>query len=138
MLDPVVLSGNHVQLEPLSDTHLDAFCEVGLDPSIWKWNTHPVRDREGMARYIRHALEGQKRGEMLPFATIDKVTGMVVGSTRFGAISIPNKRVEIGWTWIAPRWQRTGINTEAKLMMLRHAFNTLGFNRVEWKTDALN
>ena len=74
----------------------------------------------------------------LPFATIDRAQGKVVGSTRFMSIDVPNKRVEIGATWISKPWQRTRINTEAKYLMMRHAFETWGCNRVEWKTDALN
>src|SRR5207253_6164961 len=73
-----------------------------------------------------------------PFATVWNETQQVVGSTRFGNMDMPNKRVEIGWTWLAPAWQRSAANTEAKLLMLTHAFETLGCNRVEFKTDALN
>jgi len=137
-LSPVTLEGKAVRLEPLSINHLDALCTVGLDPSIWSWNPSPIKDRADMQRYIESALAAQHRGEMLPFATIDQQSDTVVGSTRYGNITMGHKRLEIGWTWIAPTWQRTAINTEAKLLMLRHAFDTLGCNRVEWKTDALN
>lgn len=138
MLNPLILEGDYVRLEPLTLDHLDAFCEVGLDASLWTWITHPVRDREGFAAYIEAALKGQERGDMLPFATVERSSGTVVGCTRYGAINVSHKRLEIGWTWIAPPWQRTALNTEAKILMLRHAFDTLGCNRVEWKTDALN
>ena len=137
-LNPVSLEGRIVRLEPLSLQHLDAFCEIGLFPELWEHNAWPVRDRAGMVAYIEKALDGQAKGHMLPFATTIKSTGEVVGSTRFGAIDLFNKRMEIGWTWITPAWQRTAVNTEAKLLMMRHAFDTLGCNRVEWKTDALN
>jgi len=137
-LDTITLEGGIVRLEPLSLQHLDAFCEVGLYPELWTHNAWPVRDRDAMASYIEKALRGHERGQMLPFATTLKATGEVVGSTRFGNIDLFNKRMEIGWTWITPAWQRTAVNTEAKLLMLRHAFDTLGCNRVEWKTDALN
>ncbi len=138
MLNPVTLEGDYVRLEPLTSDHLDAFCEVGLDPSLWTWITHPVRNREDFAAYIAAALDGQEQGDLLPFATVEQSSGTVVGSTRYGAINMSHKRLEIGWTWIAPPWQRTALNTEAKILMLRHAFDTLGCNRVEWKTDALN
>jgi RimJ/RimL family protein N-acetyltransferase len=135
---PITLEGSHVQLEPLSESHHDALCEVGLDPELWEWIPIQVLDREQMLRYIRAALSDQEKGISLPFATVDRASGKVVGSTRFMNIDLPNKRVEIGATWLAKPWQRTPINTEAKYLMMRHAFETLGCNRVEWKTDSLN
>ena len=138
MLEPVTLEGQVVRLEPLTADHLDAFCEVGLDPSIWAHNASPVRSREDMAKYIDIALKAQKKGDQLPFATVLQDSGAVIGSTRFAAISLPHRRMEIGWTWITPAWQRTAVNTEAKLLMLEWAFDVVGCNRVEWKTDALN
>jgi RimJ/RimL family protein N-acetyltransferase len=137
-LEPVTLEGTVVRLEPLSMDHLDAFCEVGLYPEIWAHNAWPVRDRAAMEAYIRTALQARDAGRMLPFATVLQESDQVVGSTRFAAIDLFHRRMEIGWTWITPAWQRTAVNTEAKLLMLRYAFNTVGCNRVEWKTDALN
>jgi RimJ/RimL family protein N-acetyltransferase len=135
---PITLEGAHVKLQPLSESHLDALCEVGLDPELWKWIPIQVLDRDQMMSYIRAALSDQAKGISLPYATIDRAQGKVVGSTRFMSIDVPNKRVEIGATWIAKPWQRSAINTEAKYLMMRHAFETWGVNRVEWKTDALN
>jgi len=134
----ITLEGTHVRLEPLEESHLDALCEVGLDPELWKWIPIQVLDRGQMLGYIRAALSDQGKGISMPFATVDRSSGKVVGSTRFLNIDLPNKRVEIGATWIAQPFQRTVINTEAKYLMLRHAFETLGCNRVEWKTDSLN
>jgi len=111
---------------------------VGLDPELWKLNPSQVLDADQMMRYIRAALSDQEKGTALPFATIEKATGTIVGSTRYMNIDVAHKRVEIGSTWIAPPWQRTAINTEAKYLMMRHAFETLGCNRVELKTDTLN
>jgi len=138
MLQPVTLTGDVVQLVPLTMNHLDAFCEIGLDPSIWTHNSWPIRDRDGMRAYIQKAMDARDRGDMLPFATTLAATGEVVGCTRFGAIDLFNKRMEIGWTWITPEWQRTAVNSEAKLLMIRYAFGEVGCNRLEWKTDALN
>jgi RimJ/RimL family protein N-acetyltransferase len=132
------LEGRHVRLEPLKLDHLDALCDVGLDPALWRWTNAVVRDRDEMRAYIETALQGQRRGRMLPYATIHRASGRVVGSTRFGNIAPEHRRVEIGWTWVAPPWQRTAVNTEAKWLMLRHAFETLDVRRVEIKTDALN
>jgi RimJ/RimL family protein N-acetyltransferase len=135
---PITLTGTHVRLEPLEESHLDALSEVGLDPELWKWIPSQILDRDQMLRFIRTQLADQEKGTALPFATIDQASGKIVGNTRFMNIDMPNKRVEIGGTWIAKSWQRTAINPEAKFLMMRHAFETLGCNRVEWKTDALN
>ena len=91
-----------------------------------------------MGAYIDTALEEQKRGVSLPFALIERATGRAIGSTRYGNIDRTHRRAEIGWTWVAREWQRTAVNTEAKYLLLRHAFETLGCIRVELKTDSLN
>jgi RimJ/RimL family protein N-acetyltransferase len=137
-MTPITLKGAHVKLEPLSESHHEALCKIGLDPELWKWIPLQVLTPEQMTGYIRAALADQEKGISLPFATIDRTTQTVVGSTRFMSIDLQNKRLEIGATWIAKPWQRTAINTEAKYLMMRHAFEILGCNRVEWKTDALN
>lgn len=137
-LTPVTLEGAHVRLEPLTINHADALSRVAADSSIWTWFTEPLDAPEAMRAWIDAALALQRAGTALPFATIDRHTNTVVGSTRFGAISIADRRAEIGWTWIAPAWQRTAINTEAKLLMLTYAFERMGCTRVEFKTDQLN
>lgn len=138
-LIPVTLSSPAVRLEPLSLSHLSALCRVGLDATLLQWfSINPITTEQAMRAFIERALEEQSRGESLPFATIDAATGTVVGSTRYMAIDQRNKHVEIGATWIARPWQRTHINTHAKLLMLTHAFEALGCARVELKTDALN
>jgi RimJ/RimL family protein N-acetyltransferase len=91
-----------------------------------------------MTAYVRSALADRERGLALPFVTCLKPDGKVIGSTRFGNIDTANRKAEIGWTWIAPRWQRTAVNTEAKMLMLTHAFEVWNCIRVEFKTDALN
>jgi RimJ/RimL family protein N-acetyltransferase len=138
MLDVVTLAGRHVRLEPLSTEHVPALCEVGLDPELWRWTLTVIHAPEEMRAYVETALRERDEGRSLPFATVDTASGRVVGSTRFGSISMADGRVEIGWTWVARRWQRTPVNTEAKYLMLRHAFEALGCVRVELKTDALN
>jgi RimJ/RimL family protein N-acetyltransferase len=135
---PVTLEGQHVRLEPLGKGHLTGLAQVGLEEELWRWIPVPVRTAEEMAAYIDTALEEQKRGVSLPFALIDKATGRAIGSTRYGNIDRTHHRVEIGWTWVAREWQRTAVNTEAKYLLLRHAFETLGCIRVELKTDSLN
>lgn len=135
---PVRLEGRHVRLEPLSLDHLDDLCRVGLDASLWRWAVAPVRSDVDMYDYVAEALRERDRGRALPWAIVERQGGRAVGSTRYGNIEPAHRRLEIGWTWIAPAWQRTALNTEAKYLQLRHAFERLGCIRVEWKTDALN
>jgi len=135
---PVALEGHHVRLEPLTNAHLSGLAEIGLDEELWRWIPTQVRTAEEMAAYIETALQEQKRGVSLPFAILEKASGRVIGSTRYGNIDRPHHRVEIGWTWVAREWQRTSVNTEAKYLLLRHAFESLGCIRVELKTDSLN
>jgi RimJ/RimL family protein N-acetyltransferase len=135
---PVTLEGEVVRLEPLTESHFDGLCEVGLEPELWQWTPFRVTNSEEMLGFVRAALDGQAAGHMLPFATVERSSGRVVGSTRYMSIDAPNLRLEIGSTWIGRDWRRTAVNTEAKYLMLRHAFETLGAMRVELKTDALN
>ena len=137
-LEPITLEGSHVRLEPLSESHHEPLCAVGLDPELWKLIPIQVLDRDQMMRYIRNVLSDQEKGTSIPFATLDRASSQVVGATRFMNIDVTNKRVEIGSTWIGRPWQRTAINTEAKYLMMRYAFESLACNRVELKTDALN
>src|SRR5208282_507618 len=135
---PVTLEGRHVRLEPLSQAHQADLAAVGLAEDLWRWIPTPVRTPEDMSAYIAIALEEQARGVALPFALIEKADGKAIGSTRYANIDRTHHRVEIGWTWVAPAWQRTAVNTEAKYLLLRYAFETLGCIRVELKTDSLN
>ena len=138
IIEPVTLEGRHVRLEPLSRAHHADLTTVGLDPELWRWIPTPVRTPEEMNAYIETALQEQERGVSLPFAIIDKSSQHAIGSTRYGNIDRTHHRLEIGWTWVAPAWQRSAVNTEAKYLLLRHAFETLGCMRVELKTDSLN
>ena len=118
--------------------HHARLCEIGLDEEIWRWSPQQIRTPEEMRDYIETALKWQAEGSVLPFATVEKRSGLVVGSTRYANINTVDRRLEIGWTWIGRPWQRTFVNTEAKYLMLRHAFETLKCLRVEFKTDSLN
>jgi RimJ/RimL family protein N-acetyltransferase len=135
---PVTLEGRHVRLEPLSLDHHADLCEVGLDEELWRWIPAQVRTAADMRTYIEIALRAQAEGSALPFATVERASGRAIGSTRFANIDRGHRRLEIGWTWIGRPWQRTAVNTEAKYLMLGHAFETLGAMRVELKTDSLN
>ncbi len=137
-IQPVTLEGKHIRLEPLSLDHLDALCQVGLDEDIWRWMPYSALNEADMRRYVETALRQQAAGWSLSFATVERTSERVVGSTRYMNIDAANRRLEIGSTWIGAQWQRTVVNTEAKYLMLQHAFEQLGCIRVEFKTDALN
>ena len=124
-----VLEGELVRLEPLTLAHEGAFFEAARE-----WNL----TRETVKAGIQSALLEQERGSTLPFATVDKRSARVVGGTRFLHISAQHRHLEIGSTWIAEPWRRSGINTKAKFLMLEHAFERLGCTRVEFRSDALN
>ena len=132
------LVGRRVRLEPLTLEHLPALTAAGADPSIWQWYSVNGATPETLRAFVEDGLDMQAKGTGVPFTVIEAASGAIVGSTRFGAIDRRNRRAEIGWTWLAPRCQRTGINTEMKYLMLRHAFETWKLLRVEFKTDSLN
>ncbi len=138
IVEQVTLQGHYVRLEPLSLNHFDQLWAIGQDAELWKWTPYHINTLEKMQAYIKTALDAQASGAALPFVTIWQATNQIVGSTRFGNIDAPNHRVEIGWTWIDRQWQRTPVNTEAKFLMLHHAFETWHCIRVEIKTDQLN
>ncbi|MEO7369208.1 MAG: GNAT family protein [Gemmatimonadaceae bacterium] len=134
----VTLDGKRIRLEPMTREHLDGLIEAGAFAELWKWTNTRADSPEGMTQYARAAMEDRDRGTSLPFVTVDKDTGRVIGSSRFGNIDPPNTKTEIGWTWVTPAFQRTHVNSEAKLLMLTHAFEVWGCTRVELKTDVLN
>ena len=136
---PVTLTGEWVRLEPLSlERHLDPLASIALDPDLWRWTLNVVQTKDDLRRYLEEALREQAEGRSLPFATIDLASGRAAGCTRFGNIETRHRRVEIGWTWVGREYQRTRVNTEAKLLMLQHAFEIWGCHRVELKTNVLN
>jgi RimJ/RimL family protein N-acetyltransferase len=137
-VEPVTLEGTIVRLEPLSAAHLEGLARVAFDESIWRWTVVQPTDIDGLRGWLQTALIHLADGSEMPFATIDVATGQPIGSTRFMSIVPEHRRLEIGWTWVAPAWQRKGANQEAKYLQLRHAFEVLGANRVEFKTDSLN
>jgi RimJ/RimL family protein N-acetyltransferase len=137
-VEPVTLRGPAIRLDPLTVDHVAALTRVGLEPELWRWIPAPVTSAEEMRIYVMAALDEQRRGVSLPFVIIDQASDQVIGCTRYGNIDTSHRRLEIGWTWLTLARQRTAANTEAKLLLLTHAFETLGAIRVELKTDALN
>src|SRR5215472_5581180 len=137
---PVRLEGSVVCLEPIRRDHASLFWEIAQNDleDIFRWIPYAMRTPEDFRNLLDKAFAEQARGESVVFATVERSSGRVIGSTRFMNIDRTNRRVEIGSTWIAPPWQRTAVNTEAKYLMLRHAFEVWRCIRVELKTDALN
>lgn len=138
VFEPVVLKGKHVRLEPLSENHKGGLCRAISDGELWNLFVTLVPHVKDIDAFFSSALAAHQSGDGLTFATIDEATNEVAGSTRFMKANPPYKRVEIGFTFLGKSFQKTRINTEAKLLMLSHAFETLGLNRVELLTDYLN
>lgn len=137
-LEKVVLQGRQVRLEPLAPQHRDGLARAILDGELWKLPVTIVPRPDDLGEFLDAAQAAWAAGRELAFATVDEESGTIVGSTRFRCVEMAHKRLEIGFTFIARSWQRTHINTEAKYLMLRHAFEALHFNRVELLTDLLN
>lgn len=135
---PVTLDGRIVRLEPLSLDHLEDLARVAFEGDLWRWTVVQPTDVPGLRSWIEAALATTANGSEMAFATVDLASGKAIGSTRFMSIVPEHKRLEIGWTWVGLLHQRTGANREAKLLQMTHAFETLGANRVEFKTDSLN
>lgn len=137
-MQPIVLEGSVVRLEPLSAAHVPALAAVAFDPDLWAVTTTNIRDEGDLRRYVDDAVTAQRAGTALPFCIVLRDTNTAVGSSRLANYDAANRRVEIGWSWIARPWQRTAVNAESKLLLMQHAFDALGCLRVEFKTDAIN
>jgi N-acetyltransferase len=135
---PVRLAGQHVLLEPMGMAHLEELAAVGLEPAIWRWMPMRVETPAHLQLWMEQSLDQAAQGRALPWVTRCKADGRVVGATRFMDIDVRNRGLEIGGTWLAPAWQRTGVNVEAKYLQLQHAFEDLGAIRVALKTHHEN
>jgi RimJ/RimL family protein N-acetyltransferase len=140
VISPFTLEGEHVRLDPLRPEHVTPLWSLAKDHlgNIFQWIPYRLETLDDFHKFNQQVLEEQKRGLTVPFVTIERSSGQIVGTTRYMNMDLANRKVEIGSTWIAPPWQRTIINTEAKYLMLGHAFDTWNCLRVELKTDALN
>jgi RimJ/RimL family protein N-acetyltransferase len=136
---PVTLTGHFVRLEPLSEAHVPALAAVGCDDRIWQLMRYgSIRNEDDMLGWVRHLLEAQSGGADLPFAVIHLASGRVAGATRYMEMRPEHRGLEIGGTWYGLEFQRTAVNTECKYLLLRHAFETLGTIRVQFKADVRN
>ena len=136
---PVILQGNHVRLEPMTEKHAPALAEIGAGQSFWDFMVYgEIKTVDDMSSWVLDILSRAEKGTDLPFVVIHLASGQVAGATRYLKI-IPNDRgLEIGGTWYGPEFQRTVVNTECKYLLLRHAFEKLGCIRVQFKTDLRN
>ena len=136
----ITLEGSHVRLEPLRPDHAPMLWEIAKDHlgDLFRWIPYKLESLAEFQEYNARVLDEQARGLSVPFVTFRREPNQIVGTTRYMNMDLANRKVEIGSTWIAPQWQRTVINTEAKYLMLRHAFEVWNCVRVELKTDALN
>lgn len=137
-LSPITLEGRYVRLEPLSIDHHDRLVEAASDGALWELRVTTVPPPEAMAAFIETTLYAREQEQELPFTILHKPSGCVVGITRFLDLDPAQRKVEIGGTWLAKSWQRSAINTEAKFLLLRHAFEAWGCIRVQFVTDVLN
>jgi RimJ/RimL family protein N-acetyltransferase len=137
-LSPVRLNGRTICLLPLTLEHAPALAAVGLVPDLWRLQPKPIDTQDDMQQYVQAALDEQQRGVSLPFVIVDQTSDAIIGSTRYMDIALPHRRLEIGCTWITPAFQRSAANTEAKLLLLTHAFEMLELQRVVFKTEVLN
>jgi RimJ/RimL family protein N-acetyltransferase len=137
-VQPVTLEGAHVRLEPMRESHADGLVAAGCGHGLFRFFPFSLEGEEAMRGYVKGNAAAGLSGLVLPFVTIDRKASRVVGATSFLAIDAPNKKLEIGATWITPSHQRSPVNTEAKLLQLTHCFEALGCNRVEFKTDERN
>ncbi len=135
---PVTLEGNGVRLEPLTAGHHDALAAAAADGNLWELWFTSVPEPGRTAAYIEDALTGQNEGHRLPWAVREQASGKVIGATSYHDIVAAIDRVEIGWTWYAKSWQRSHVNTSCKLLLLSHAFDTLGCRVVGLRTDNFN
>jgi RimJ/RimL family protein N-acetyltransferase len=132
------LTGERIVLEPLAARHVEGLRALAGDERIFTWLSRRLHEPGQFEAWLDEALAAGAEGREAPFATVDRADGRVLGSTRYLALRPADRGLEIGWTWLTPDAWRTGVNVEAKLLMLRHAFETLGCVRVELQTDARN
>ena len=137
-VDPVTLATRGVCLLPLELQHETGLRTAAADGALWTLRVTSVPEPGNTGAYIAHALKMREAGERFAFAVLDEKSGQVVGTTSYHDLLPDVKRLEIGWTWYAKRCQRTHVNSTAKLLLMTHAFETLGCNVVGWRTDNFN
>ncbi len=133
-----ILENEHARLEPLSERHFSQLLPIAMEKELWVFTSADIKNESDFRRYFDQALIEKNAGNSYPFAIYDKKAGRYAGCTRFGNITFPHKKLEIGWTWYHPSLQRTGINKACKYLLLSFGFEQLELNRIELKTSSLN
>jgi N-acetyltransferase len=133
-----ILENERARLEPLAETHYKPLLEIALHKELWAYTSAKIYSEEDFRKYFDQALKERENESAYAFAIFDKQANRYGGCTRFGNISLANKRMEIGWTWYHPQLQRTGLNRACKFLLLQFGFETIGLNRIELKTSLLN
>jgi len=137
-IEQIELKGNTVELHPLQAEHAASLVQAAQDGQLWNMKVTVIPGPDTIQAYMTKALEGRQSGTVMPFAIVQRQTGLVVGSTRFWKIDRSNRKLEIGHTWLSQSVQRSGLNTEMKYLLLSYAFETLNCVRVQFTTDELN
>lgn len=137
-ISPIILEGKRVRLEPLTLEHLPELAEIAFDPAIWRWMSVWITDREKLHTFVHGALEDVRAGTAVVWVTRSRADGKVAGATRLYDISQQHRTMELGYTWLHPRYHRTGLNVEAKYLQLTHAFERMNAMRVAFKTHHEN
>ena len=136
--DDIVLENNIALLRPLTTEDEEGLSKIAFDAEIWKYSVSRIMNSTELKEFINTSLEDRKRNFRYPFTIVDKRIGEIAGSTSYANISVKDKRLEIGWTWLGKKFMGTGLNKECKFLLLQYAFERLIFERVEFKTDVLN
>ncbi|RSD26182.1 GNAT family N-acetyltransferase [Mesobacillus subterraneus] len=134
----IILKGPTLLLVPMKGDQLDELWEAGKNPAIWEFTSSKIRSKEDMRKTIETAESEREKGTQVPFVVVDQETGKIIGSSRYLDLSLAHQTLEIGWTWYQPEYWRTRVNTETKFLLLQHAFEQLGMNRVQFCTDSRN
>jgi RimJ/RimL family protein N-acetyltransferase len=138
-VNPVTLTGQHVRLEPMTESHVPALTEIGAGQDFWHFMLYgDMKTEQDMRAWVRDILSRAEKGTDLPFVAVHLASGRVAGATRYLNIMPNDRGLEIGGTWYGLDFQRTAVNTECKYLLLKHAFETLGAIRVQLKTDSRN
>lgn len=134
----IIIENSSALLRPLTEGDETGLSKIAFNPDIWKFSVSRAMNLSELKEYIKSAIDERKRNSRYPFAIIHKVSENIAGSTSYGNVSMKDKRIEIGWTWLGKSYQGTGLNRECKLLLLEYAFEHLKFERAEFKTDVLN
>lgn len=132
------LQNDHVLLRPLCEQDLDELQTIAFDEDTWRWTVTKIASQQDLENWVQAGITDRQKQQRYTFVIVDKATGRLAGSTAFGNISVVDKRLEIGWTWLSGDFRGTGLNRHCKFLLLQYAFEVLGYERVELKTDVLN